>query len=79
MELTNIKKKKNKAINERQQKQYQNAKICHIHQVRELCYYTEEYRHAAHSQWNLEHSIPKEIYIIFQNGSNYVYDFIRKS
>ena len=29
-----------------QQKQYQNAKICHICQVRELCYYTEEYRHA---------------------------------
>ena len=62
-----------------QQKQYQNAKICHIRQVRELCYYTEENRHAAHSEWNLEHSIPKEIYIIFQNGSNYVYDFIRKS
>ena len=62
-----------------QQKQYQNAKICHIRQVRELYSYTEEYRHAAHSEWNLEHSIPKEIYIIFQNGSNYVYHFIRKS
>ena len=62
-----------------QQKQYQNAKICHICQVRELYYYTEEYRDAAHSEWNLEYSIPKEISIIFPNGSNYDYHFIRKS
>ena len=57
-----------------QQKQYQKFVI-----FVKLGNYTEDYRHAAHSEWNLEHSIPKEMYIIFQNGSNYVYHFIRKS
>ena len=46
--------------------------------VKEHCHYTWEYRGAAHSICNLGYSVPKEITIVFQNGSNYDYHFIMK-
>ena len=46
--------------------------------VRDHCHYTGEYRGAAHSICNLKCSVPKRIYIVFHNGSNYDYDFIIK-
>ena len=39
--------------------------------VRDHCHYTGEYRGAAHSICNLKCSVPKRIYIVFHNGSNY--------
>ena len=39
---------------------------------------TGEYRSAAHSICNLKYSVPKEIPIVFHNGSNYNYHFIIK-
>ena len=48
------------------------------HKVRYHYHYTGEYRGAAHSICKLKYSIPKEITIIFQNGSTYDYHFIIK-
>ena len=44
--------------------------------VRDYCHDTEEYRGAAHSICNWKYSIPKDIYIVFHNGSNYDYHSI---
>ena len=45
---------------------------------RDHCYYTGEYRDAALSIYNLKYSVPKEIPIVFHNGSNYNYHFRKK-
>ena len=42
------------------------------------CHYTGKFRGAAFSICNLKYSIPKEIPMVFQNGSNYYYHFIIK-
>ena len=43
------------------------------HKIRENCHYTGEYRviYAARTICKLKYSMPKEINIIFLNGSNY--------
>ena len=46
--------------------------------VKDHCQYTGEYRGAPHSIYNLRYSVPKEIPIVFRNGSNYNYHFIIK-
>ena len=46
--------------------------------VREHCHYTEEYRGAAHSIWNLKYIVPKKSPAVFRNGSSYDYYFIIK-
>ena len=46
--------------------------------VRDHCHYTGEYRGAAHSICNLKYSVPKEVPLVFDNGSNYDYRFIIK-
>ena len=46
------------------------------HKVRDHCHYTGKYRGAAHNTCNLRYKIPKEIPIIFHNGSTYDYHFI---
>ena len=46
--------------------------------VRDHCHYTGKYRGAAHSKCNLRYKIPKEIPVIFHNGSAYDYHFIIK-
>ena len=82
MEITNFKKIS-----------YENEKICYIYKekfeykwakgkkyrkVRDHCYYRGEYRGAADSICNLKFRVPKEIPIVFHNGSNYDYHFIIK-
>ena len=37
--------------------------------VRDHCHYTGKYRGAAHSSCNLRYKIPKEIPVVFHNGS----------
>ena len=54
------------------------AKDKNYRKVRGHRHYTEEYRGAAQSVNNIKYSIPKEIPIIFHNGSNYEYHFIIK-
>ena len=42
------------------------------------CHYTGKYRGAAHGNCNLNYKIPKEIPVVFHNGSTYDYNFIIK-
>ena len=91
VKIVNFKKKKMKLLTKEQQKSYENPKICCIckekfevkylkdkiyRKVRDHCHYTGEYRGAAHNICNLKYSLPKEIHIVFLNGSNYDYHFI---
>ena len=82
-----------KLLTKEQHESYKNAKIYYIceekfenkylkdkkyRKVRDHCHYTGEYRGAAHSICNLKYSVPKNILIVFHNGSNYDYHFIIK-
>ena len=46
--------------------------------VRDHCHYTGKFRGAAHSICNLRYKTPKEIPVVFHNGSTYDYHFIIK-
>ena len=46
--------------------------------VRDHCHYTGKFRGAAHSECDLRYKVPKEIPVVFHNGSTYDYDFIIK-
>ena len=48
------------------------------HKVRDRCHYTGKFRGAAHNIFNLRYKIPKEIPVMFHNGSTYDYHFIIK-
>ena len=48
------------------------------HKVRDDCHYTRKYRGAAHDICYLRYKIPKEIPVVFHNGSIYDYHFIIK-
>ena len=48
------------------------------YKVRDHCHYTAKHRGAAHNICNLRYKIPKEIPIVFHNGSTYDYHFIIK-
>ena len=48
------------------------------YKVRDHCHYTGKYREATHNICNLRYKIPKEIPIIFHNGSTFDYHFIIK-
>ena len=48
------------------------------YKVRDHCHYTGKYRGAAHNICNLRYKLPKEIPIVFHNGSIYYYHFIIK-
>ena len=54
-------------------KYIKNKKYC---KTRDHCNYTVEYRVGAHNICNLKYIIPKEITVIFYNGSNYDYHCI---
>ena len=69
---------------------YNKQKICYIckkefdnndkkqQKVRDHCHYTGKYRGAAHNICNLRYKLPKEIPVVFHNGSTYDYYFIIK-
>ena len=69
---------------------YNKQKVCYIckkefdnndkkqQDVRDHCHYTGKYRGAAHNICNLRYKIPKEIPVVFHNGSTYDYHFIIK-
>ena len=48
------------------------------HKVRDHCHYTGEFKGTAHSIHNLRYKTPKEISVVFHNGSTYDYHFIIK-
>ena len=45
---------------------------------RDHCHYTGKFRGAAHNICNLRYKVPKEIPIVFHNGSTYDYHFVIK-
>ena len=47
--------------------------------VKDHCHYTGKYRGAAHDICNFSYKIPKEIPVVFHNGSKYDYHFIIKN
>ena len=62
---------------------YDKKNTCHIYmkdldsdKVKDYCYFTGKYRGAAHNTCNLNYKIPKNIPVIFHNGSIYDYHFI---
>ena len=46
------------------------------YKVRDHCHFTGKYRGAAHNICNLRYKVPKEIPLVFHNGSTYDYHFI---
>ena len=46
--------------------------------VKDHCHYTGKYRGAAHKICNLRYKVPKEIPVVFHNGTTYDYHFIIK-
>ena len=83
-----------KLLTKEQQESNENAKTCYICKknfenkylkdkryckARDHCHYIEKYRGAAHSICKLKYIVPKNIPIVFHNGSNYEYHFIIKS
>ena len=48
------------------------------HKVRDHCHYTGKFWGDAHSECNLRYKWPKEISVVFHNGSLYDYHFIIK-
>ena len=46
------------------------------YKVRDHCHYLGKYRGAAHNICNLRYKVPKEIPVVFHNGSTYDDHFI---
>ena len=79
-------------LTKKEEKMHNKQKVCYIwkkrfstddnnkkyHKVRDHCHYTGRYRGAAHDTRNSRYKIPKEIPVVFHNGSTYNYHFIIK-
>ena len=77
-------------LTKKEEKNHNNQKVCYIckkefdtsdkkhHKVRDHCHYSGKYRGAAHNICNLRYKIPKEVPVVFHNGSTYDYHFIIK-
>ena len=88
--IINYEKKDMIPLTKKEEENYNNQKVCYIckkefdksdkkhHKVRDHCHYSGKYRGAAHNICNLRYEIPKEIPIVFHNGSTYDYHFIIK-
>ena len=85
--IINYEKKKMISLTTEEKTHYNEQEICYIrkkefdkmnYKVRYHCHYTGKYRRAAHNICNLRYKIPKEIPLVFHNGSTYDYHFIIK-
>ena len=77
-------------LTKKEEESYNNQKVCYIckkefdksdkkhNKVRDHCHYTGKYSGVAHNICNLRYKIPKEIPVVFHNGSTYYYRFIIK-
>ena len=87
--IINYEKKKMMPLTTKE-KIYHKQKLCYIfkkefdnndkknYKVRDHCHYTSKYRGAAHNICKLRYKVPKEVPIMFHNGSTYDYHFIMK-
>ena len=91
--IINYEKKRMVPLTKKEEICYNKQKICYIcyickkefnnndkkqQKVRDHCHYTGKYRGAAHNICNLRYKVPKEIPVVFHNGSTYDYHFIIK-
>ena len=88
--IINYEKKKIIPLTKEEKINYNDQKVCYIckkefdtidkknYKVRDHCHYTGKYRGAAHNICNLRYEVPKEIPVVFHNGSTYDYYFIIK-
>ena len=88
--IINYEKKDMTSLTKKEEKHHNKQKVCYIYKkefnkddkkhykVKDHCLYTGKYRGAAHNICNLRYRIPKEIPIVFHNGSTYDYHFIIK-
>ena len=88
--IINYEKKKIIPLTRKEEKNYNTQKVCYIckkefdtndkkyYKVKDYCHYTGKYRGAAHNICNLRYKVPKEIPVVFHNGSTYDYHFIIK-
>ena len=90
LKTTNYEKKEMIPLSEEENKSYEEQDVCHIrrkklnsdkkdkkHQkVKDHCHYTGKFGGAAHDNCNLRYKIPKEIPVVFHNGSTYNFHFI---
>ena len=90
--IINYEKKNMISLTTEEKIHYNKQKVCYIckkkfdnndnnkkqQQVRDHCHYTGKYRGAAHNICNLRYKIPKEIPVVFHDGSTYDYHFIIK-
>ena len=77
-------------LSEEENRSYEEQGVCHIcrkkfdldennkkyQKVKDHCHYTGKFRGAAHNNCNLRYKIPKEIPVVFHNGSTYDFHFI---
>ena len=92
MKIINYQKKEMIPLTDKEKETHENQKICYIcgkefytdknnkefKKIRDHCHDTGKYRAAAHSNCNLSYKIPREIHLVFHNGSIYHYHFIIK-
>ena len=83
-------KKKVIQLTNEENNSYKKQKVCYIckkefstdddnekyHRVKDHCHYTGKLRGVAHNICNLKFKTPKEILVVFHNGSAYDYHFI---
>ena len=90
--IINYEKKEMIPLTKKEQKKHNKQNVCHIckkrfstddnnkkyHKVKDHCHYTGKYIGAAQDICNLRYKIPKEIPVVFHNGSIYDYHLIIK-
>ena len=90
--IINYEKKDMISLTKKEEKHHNEQEVCYIckkefntddsdkkhHKVKDHCHNTGKYRGAAHNICNLRYRKPKEIPIVFHNGSTYDYHFIIK-
>ena len=88
MKINNYEKKEMIPLTDEETDSYEKQKVCYIcekefstdknDKVRCHCHYTRKCRGAIHNICNLRYKIPKEIPVVFHNGSTFDYNFIIK-
>ena len=83
--IIDFKKKTMIPLTKEEEDNYNKENTCYIckkdfnnDKVRDHCHFTGKYRGAAHNTCNLRYKIPKNVPVIFHNGSTYDYHFIIK-
>ena len=76
--VINYEKKEMIPLTTKEEKNHNEQKVCHI--CRKECHghYTGKYKSTAHDICNLRYKTPKELPVVFHNGSTYDYHFIIK-